>query len=94
MRPERAPEQDFERARCVCDNPGFERDVWRGNTRGVRQPFRSPIQGESLLEPHPGLKPWAILFSHFVATTIRRFAVSPFRRFAHSPYRPFAALRS
>jgi hypothetical protein len=35
MRPEGAPEQDSERARCVCDNPGFERDVWRGNTRGV-----------------------------------------------------------
>ena len=30
------------------------------------QPFRSPLQGESL-EPNPGLKPWAILFSHFVA---------------------------
>jgi hypothetical protein len=35
------------------------------------QPFRSPIQGESLLEPDPGLKPWAILFSHFMADALR-----------------------
>ncbi len=46
-------------------------------------------------------KPWAILFSHFVAfaasphrrvavSPCRRVAVSPCRPFAHSPYRPFA----
>ena len=27
-------------------------------------------QGESLLEPYPGLKPWAILLCHFVATAV------------------------
>src|SRR5580700_1323534 len=80
MRPERAPEQGSERARCFCYNPGFERDVWRRNTRSLRaQPFRSPLQGESLLEPDPGLKPWAILLCHFVAIT-----ASPFRPFAVS----------
>jgi hypothetical protein len=49
------------------------------------QPFRSPLQGESLLEPNPGLKPRAILLCHFVA-----FAHSPIRRVAESPSRPFA----
>jgi hypothetical protein len=84
-RRERAPEQDSERARCVCDNPRFERDVWRGNTRGG-QPFRSPLQGESLLGPGPGLKPWAILLCHFVATS--RIALSPNRPFAVSQLDP------
>jgi hypothetical protein len=58
------------------------------------QPFRSPPQGESLLEPDPGLKPWAILLCHFVAfgnppgARISSFALSPFRPFAHSPFPP------
>ena len=60
-----------------------------------QQPFRSPLQGEALLEPNPGLKPWAILLCHFVAVAAsphRRIAVSPFRRFARSPFRRFAQL--
>jgi hypothetical protein len=39
-------------------------------------PFRSPLQGESLSKPDPGLKPWAILLCHFVAIRYHRFAVS------------------
>src|ERR1700733_13348473 len=50
------------------------------HTRTYEQPFRSPFQGESLLDPNPGLKPWAILLCHFVAIAYRRVAHSP-----HSP---------
>jgi hypothetical protein len=87
----RAPEQDSELARCICDNPGFERDVWRGNTRGVRTTLSAAPSGRIFLEPYPGLKPWAILLCHFVATgriahsPIRRVVVSPIRLIAHSP---------
>jgi len=67
---------------------------WRGNTRGVRTTlFGRLFQGESLLEPNPGLKPWAILLCHFVAFAVspyRRIAVSPYRRIAVSPYRRIA----
>jgi hypothetical protein len=39
------------------------------------------------LEANPGLRPWAILFSHFVA-----IADTPVRLFALSPIRPFVML--
>src|SRR5258708_9549408 len=50
---------------------------WLGRLVGGRKRRRS----------YPGLKPWAILFSHFVA-----IAHSPLRRFAPSPTRRFAIL--
>jgi hypothetical protein len=96
MRPEGALEQDSERGRSVCDDPGFERDVWRGTHAAYEQPFRSPLQGESLLEGDPGLKPWAILLCHFVAfgriafAAFAAFAASPHRRIAASPHRRIA----
>ena len=71
MRPERAPEQGSERARCFCYNPGFERDVWRGNIRGLRTTLLVAPSGRISLEPDPGLKPWAILFCHFMADAFR-----------------------
>jgi sulfonate transport system substrate-binding protein len=33
----------------------------------VGSPNRSPFQGEGWDRTHPGLKPWAMIFSHFVA---------------------------
>jgi hypothetical protein len=62
--------------------------VAHGNGR-ARILVRAPFQGASTMTGVPRakawLKPWAILFSHFVATD--PFAHSPIRRFAHTPFR-------
>ena len=53
---------------------------------------RAPFQGAPHNPTNPGLKPWAVLFSHFVAISRaphRPFAPSPVRPFAGAPLRPF-----
>jgi hypothetical protein len=52
----------------------------RRNARRARITLRSPLQGDHSCRNDPGLKPWAILSSHFVAFTHRRFAHSPIGR--------------
>ena len=83
MRPERGPEQDSERARCVCGNPGFERDVWRGNTRGVRTTLSVAPSGRISFRTRPRAK--ALGYSVMPLRGNR-----PLRRIAHSPTRRFA----
>jgi hypothetical protein len=70
VRPEGAPERDSERSHgpaLTQDLKAIDGDVARHQ---VRTTFRSPFQGDLIYGLNPGLKPWAILFSHFVATGV------------------------
>jgi hypothetical protein len=49
------------------------------------QPFRSPLQGESRLEPDPGLE--ALGYSVMPLRGNRPVTLSPFRRHADTPTR-------
>jgi hypothetical protein len=55
----------------------------RNNGRASTRP---PFSGRIRFGSNPGLKLWAKLFCHFVAS-----AVSPSRPFAHSPHLPLTA---
>jgi hypothetical protein len=51
------------------------RDVLSGRVffcSGVGDPIRSPLQGEFMGTPFPGLKPWAILFDHFMVKNCKK----------------------
>ncbi len=79
MRAEGAPEQDSGTGRSLASIRDLNAIDLRPSTRGVRMTLWVRPFSDLIYSLNPGLKPWAILFSHFVAT-----AVSPIRRFARS----------
>src|ERR1700733_13348472 len=80
-RRKRAPEQESERVRRVCDDPGFERDVWRGTHTDVRTTLSVALSGRISFGPQPRAK--ALGYS---VVPLRSDRVSPRR-----PFAPFAA---